>query len=390
MSVWAGNIGDVQNDQLIKQILTQYHRDGIMDRKKISCLLKAEHGVTMSEATVARCWQQFGLLGSAQSTHSLPGPTKRQLVLNQLAQDPLHCRGPRLVCEAIMADTGHLLTRQYVTDKMRYHKPDGFTQWEPLKKKVSRQPLVSLGPHHQWSGDGHNKLSKIGFPIWAIRDQWSRKWLGMWVVPNNRLRTSIAYLYLSLIYETGGMPLQMTTNCGSETTKVYGFTTALSVHNITIKCGWLHVRLQWGDNVKVFWEAGEEIYNEIHDNSMATYDFFFLLWLWPQLIQQELDKLKHRLNTHTVRFDWNKILPSGVSSNIAMALYKDYDAEDCLQYVDRDVVKNLMVEIGGKDLVRFVNTEYSAHAQLIFDDLGFKDLTFQNVWPIFSVMLPLM
>lgn len=90
-------------------------------------------------------------------------------------------------------------------NEMRRHEPDGFAQREPSRKKTSRQPLVSLGPHYQWSGDGHDKLSKIGFPIWAIRDQWSGKWLGMWVVPNNRLKTTIAYLYLSLVYEIGGM-----------------------------------------------------------------------------------------------------------------------------------------------------------------------------------------
>ncbi|KAG2028487.1 hypothetical protein BDR03DRAFT_988419, partial [Suillus americanus] len=83
-----------KNDQLIKQILTQYHHNGITDRKKISHLLKVEHGITMR---------------SAQSTHLLPVSTKRQLVLDQLAQDPLHRCGPHLVREAIMADTGHLL-----------------------------------------------------------------------------------------------------------------------------------------------------------------------------------------------------------------------------------------------------------------------------------------
>ncbi|KAG1725924.1 hypothetical protein EDB19DRAFT_1914861 [Suillus lakei] len=288
---------------------------------------------------------------------------------------------------------------------MRQHEPDGFAQREPSKKKVSRQPLVSLGPHHQWSGDGHDKLSKIGFPIWAIHDQWSGKWLGMWVVPNNQLKTSIAYLYLSLVYEIGGMPLQTTTDCGSETTEVYGFATALreffspnlstdelpahqflkSVHNIMIERGWLRVRVQWGDNVKVFWEAGEEIYN-----NMDPRQYDLVQWLWLRLIQQELNKLKNHLNTHTVRFDRNKILPSGVSPNVAMALHKDYHVEDCLQSVDRDIVKNLMVEIGGEDLICFVDTEYSAHAQSIFDDLGFIGLTFQNVWQIFSAMLPLM
>lgn len=36
-----------------------------------------------------------------------------------------------------------------------------------------------------------------------------------------------------------------------------------SVHNIMIECCWLRVWVQWGDNVKVFWEAGEEIYNDM-------------------------------------------------------------------------------------------------------------------------------
>ncbi|KAG1845558.1 hypothetical protein F4604DRAFT_1662541 [Suillus subluteus] len=394
-----------KSDQFVQKVLTQYHHDNITNRKKISHLLKAEHGITMSEATVSRRRQQFGLLGSNQSTRSLPNSTKRQLVLDQLAQDPLHRRGPRLVREAIVADTGNLLTREYVMNEMRRHEPDGFAQREPSRKKTSRQPLVSLGPHHQWSGDGHDKLSKIGFPIWAIRDQWSGKWLGMWVVPNNRLKTTIAYLYLSLVYEIGGMPLQTTTDCGSETTEVYGFANALreifspnlptdelpahrflkSVHNITIERGWLRVRVQWGDNVKIFWEAGEEIYN---DMDPRQYDL--VQWLWPRLIQQELDKLKHRLNTHTVRYDRDKILPSGVSPNIAMSLHEDYDAENCLQPVDRDVVKNLMEEIGGEDLVRFVGSEYSVAAQSIFDNLGFTVLTFENVWQVFAAMLPLM
>lgn len=100
-----------------------------------------------------------------------------------------------------------------------------------------------------------------------------------------------------------GMPLQTTTDCGSETTQVYGFANALqyvflihskfvspstkyifreyfsphlsidelpahcflhSVNNITIERGWLQLHLQWGDNVKVFWEVGHEVYNDMN------------------------------------------------------------------------------------------------------------------------------
>jgi hypothetical protein len=87
---------------------------------------------------------------------------------------------------------------------MHLQDPDGFRVREPSAKKTHRGVLIALGPHHEWSGDGHDKLSQIGFPIWGIRDKWSGKWLGIWVVPNNRLKYSIAYLYLSLIAELGG------------------------------------------------------------------------------------------------------------------------------------------------------------------------------------------
>jgi hypothetical protein len=82
---------------------------------------------------------------------------------------------------------------------------DGFRAREPSAKKVHRTQLVALGIHHEWSGDGHDKLSSIGFPIWGVRDKWSSKWLGLWVVPNNRLKLAVAYLYLSLVKEHGGV-----------------------------------------------------------------------------------------------------------------------------------------------------------------------------------------
>lgn len=95
--------------------------------------------------------------------------------------------------------------------------------------------------------------------------------------------------------------MQMSTDRGSETTEVFGLANALryvqclyysynvitlfqfvrevfapnlstselpahrflkSIHNITIERGWLRLRLQWGDNVKIFWEAGAHIYIE--------------------------------------------------------------------------------------------------------------------------------
>lgn len=87
---------------------------------------------------------------------------------------------------------------------MHDQEPDGFANREPASKKVKRSTLTALGPHQEWSGDGHDKLAAIGFPIWGVRDKWSSKWLGLWVVPNNRLKNAIALLFLQLVKEQKG------------------------------------------------------------------------------------------------------------------------------------------------------------------------------------------
>ena len=127
---------------------------------------------------------------------------------------------------------------------MHLHDPDGFSIRDPASKKMKHTPLVALSPHHKWSSDGHDKLAEIGFPIWGMRDKWSQKWLGLWVVPNNRLNLAIAHLYLQLVKINGGlsfphsigvalinsktgMPLQSTTDCGSEMTVVFGLANVL-------------------------------------------------------------------------------------------------------------------------------------------------------------------
>ena len=91
---------------------------------------------------------------------------------------------------------------------MRLQDAEGFSLREPSAKKVHRGVLYSLGPHHEWSADGHDKLTSIGWPIWGVRDKWSGKWLCLRVVPNNRLHRAIAYLYLKLVAKLEGKQTQ--------------------------------------------------------------------------------------------------------------------------------------------------------------------------------------
>ena len=60
-------------------------------------------------------------------------------------------------------------------------------------------PYSYTGINYRWAADGHDKLKKIGFPIWAVVDDATGKWLGAWVVPCNRMSDIIGYLFLDLV-----------------------------------------------------------------------------------------------------------------------------------------------------------------------------------------------
>lgn len=72
-----------------------------------------------------------------------------------------------------------------------------------------------------------------------------------------------------------------------------------------------------------------------------------------------------------------------------MVLYSQFDAENCLQKVDTNIIDALIAEIGD-DVLQFVTPAFAKQAQGIYDDLQIGELTFQNVWGVFSKMLPCM
>jgi hypothetical protein len=84
------------------------------------------------------------------------------------------------------------------------YDPAGVAARHPTSRRIRRVPLSSQGPNEVWCCDGHDKLCRYGFAIWGVRDKFSRKWLGLWVLPNNRIGDVVAYLWLSLVHKIGG------------------------------------------------------------------------------------------------------------------------------------------------------------------------------------------
>ncbi|KZT13141.1 uncharacterized protein LAESUDRAFT_690342 [Laetiporus sulphureus 93-53] len=394
------------DDPVLKEALEKYHHERLTDSKKIAKRLAAEYQIHMSWYTVRRRRKELGLMGSGVTTKALPLHERTQLVVSQMDKDPARHQGKDTIMRKIAFEHGVHLTRDFVSEIMHQHDAEGFEMRNPTAKKIHSSPKRPIGIHERWAGDGHDKLYKIGFPIWAVLDGATGKWLGAWIVPSNHMGNIIAYLFLCLVEKYGGIPLQFTTVCGSETTALHGLVDALrsisheeldnqqlpadvylrSVHNITIEHSWLRLRLDFGDNAVTHFNRGlqDGIYN-----AEDPEQFQLCQWLWSRLLRQELQNFKDFHNAARMRKDKKKPGPSGMSRNEAFSLHEEWGGKNCLVKVDVAVVAEIKATMGGDQILDFVSAEYAHIAQVAYDTLGIVELTFENVWDTFSALLPL-
>jgi len=90
-----------------------------------------------------------------------------------------------------------------------------------------------------------------------------------------------------------------------------------------------------------------------------------------------------------MRKDTKKAGPSGMSRDQAFTFPERWGGRDCLLPVDVEVIKAMKKDMGGDALLEFVSAEFSARAQVVFDGLNISELSFENIWTVFSLMYPL-
>lgn len=95
-------------------------------------------------------------------------------------------------------------------------------------------------------------------------------------------------------------------------------------------------------------------------------------------------------NGTKMRKDKNKAGPSGMSRNDAFALPERWGGRDCLIPVDVAVIREIKAAMGGDDILSFVTAEFHERAEHAYDSLVIAVLSFENVWAVFSHMLPLL
>ncbi|KAF8164040.1 hypothetical protein K438DRAFT_1775735 [Mycena galopus ATCC 62051] len=376
-----GKISMFMTKRTLEAALRGYHAEKIISNDKITARLKADYNIVTSVSTVKRRRKQYGLTGGAATEKILTATQIEQLVMNQMDEDTAKRWGVLTVWHKMSFDDGIILTRY---------------------------ALFNIC-------DGHDKLYKIGFPIWMMVDDVTDKILKAWVVPSNRMGDVIAYLFLCLVEEYGGVPLQITTDCGSDDNApwncqrylchspthcsdmfqpelaaagVQAHTYLHSVHNISVERSWLRLQLDFGDNAVLNFNKGKEdgVYDSNDDDHRQL-----CYWLWPRVLQQDLDKWAALCNGIPIRKQAGKAGPSGIkamSRNEAFALH-DWGGVNCLQTVDVGVIRQMKEDIGGEELIQFTSPEFSAHAQEAFESLGSPVLTQTNIWLVFERMLSL-
>ena len=80
-----------------------------------------------------------------------------------------------------------------------------------VRDAIPRTSLNCIGPMHQVHVDGHEKLSSqalrlgtVTLPIYGYRDLWGGFVFRLVVLPNVRLASTCAHLYLDFVEEWGG------------------------------------------------------------------------------------------------------------------------------------------------------------------------------------------
>ena len=158
-----------------------------------------------SGSSIKQRRNQLDLHGSKSDfVKNMPTQAKEQIVLSQLDKDPAQKQGLATIKAKINFDQNIHLPRSFVLSVMHTHNLDSFIRHGPNSKKILQFPKNPVGINERWSADGHDKLNHIGFPVWAVVDDATARWLGAWVVPSNRMGDIIVYLYLSPIEKMGG------------------------------------------------------------------------------------------------------------------------------------------------------------------------------------------
>ena len=112
-------------------------------------------------------------------------------------------------------------------------------------------------------------------------------------------------------------------------------------------------------------------------------------WLWSKILQGAIDEFRQYWNTHRVRGQANKQLPSGGTPNNILACPQRYGLENLsIPITDMAVVRRIRDElpVSRKEALRFVDDEFDAAAWEAYREVGSPLFRAITGWDTFAKM----
>ncbi|KAF9440661.1 hypothetical protein P691DRAFT_767413 [Macrolepiota fuliginosa MF-IS2] len=234
-------------------------------------------------------------------------------------------------------------------------------------------------------------MGSLSIPIYAYHNKWSGAVLKLCAIPDAHKPGAIRHLYLDLVQERGGIPLQLTTDKGSEIgwqttvqsifrevyvphidTEIYPPSVALpSTCNMIIESLWWWLCEKVGLNIKDMILVGKHEHC-FHAHDPLHHDLFY--WIFVPLIQQELDWFRDYWNNHKIHKQANKEMISGHSPDDALHHPSLFHGTSCLVCIPEDAQAEMWnildKEVGQRDEhLSWYSTEFCAGLQLYMKHL---------------------
>lgn len=111
-------------------------------------------------------------------------------------------------------------------------------------------------------------------------------------------------------------------------------------------------------------------------------------WLWPPIVQQKLDEFVEYWNTHKVRTQEGKKMPSGATPLHIFTCPETYGGGRYSQPVPLEATEALRnnLEVTREEAFRWVSPEFAAAAEEVYTEIGLPALTLDSGWGVFVRM----
>ena len=133
----------------------------------------------------------------------------------------------------------------------------------------------------------------------------------------------------------------------------------------------------------------------VHVSSNSSNESLFLFhsdtfnWVWSRIVQACADDFRDYWNTHKIRHQAEKVLPSGVAPCVVFDFPECYSLKDCGVPIDLAVVAAFRKDVtkSRDECFTWVDAGFEADAQGAYAAVGSPELTMLTGWDIFHQMI---